>query len=99
VWGVMALIVAYHLGLRLLLMAGLLCILGYLSATVGTFWGIYWLSFGERPENFIIAGVIIAALSQIFKHRQHYNFPWFYHLVGLLSDFKKLRGRLKEAGV
>ncbi len=87
VWGVMALIVAYHLGLRLLLMAGLLCILGYLSATVGTFWGIYWLSFGERPENFIIAGAILVALPHIFKHRHYYNFPWFYHLVGLLSIF------------
>ena len=87
VWGVMALLVAYHLGLRLLLMAGLLCILGYLSATVGTFWGIYWLSFGERPENFIIAGAIMVALPNIFKHRQYYNFPWFYYLVGLLSIF------------
>ncbi len=87
VWGIMALLVAYHLGLRLLLIAGLLCILGYLSATVGTFWGIYWLSFGERPENFIIAGTIMVALPHIFKHRQFYNFPWFYHLVGLLSIF------------
>jgi len=87
VWGLMALMVAYHLGLRLILMAGLLCILGYLSATVGTFWGIYWLSFGERPENFIIAGAIMVALPHIFKHREYYNFPWFYHLVGLLSIF------------
>ena len=90
VWGVMALMVAYHMGLRLLLLAGLLCILGYLSATVGTFWGIYWLSFGERPENFIIAGVIMLALPLIFKHRQYYNFPWFYHLIGLLSIFISL---------
>ncbi len=87
VWGAMALLVAYHLGLRLILMAGLLCILGYLSATVGTFWGIYWLSFGERPENFIIAGAIMVALPSIFKHRHYYDFPWFYHLVGLLSIF------------
>ncbi len=87
VWGLMALIVAYHLGLRLLLMAGLLCLLGYLSATVGTFWGIYWVSFSERPENFIIAGLIIVALPYMFKHREYYNFPWFYHLVGLLSIF------------
>jgi hypothetical protein len=90
VWGLMALMVAYHLGLRLILMAGLLCILGYLSATVGTFWGIYWLSFGERPENFIIAGAIMVALPQIIKHREYYNFPWFYHLVGLLSIFISL---------
>ncbi len=90
VWGLMALLVAYHLGLRLLLLAGLLCILGYLSATVGTIWGIYWLSFGERPENFIFAGAIMVALPLIFKHRQYYNFPWFYYLVGLLSIFISL---------
>jgi uncharacterized membrane protein len=87
VWGVMALIVAYYLGLRLLLMAGLLCILAYISATVGNMLGIYWLSFFERPENFIVAGTIMVAIPHIFKHRQYYNFPWFYHLVGLLSIF------------
>ncbi len=90
VWGLMALLVAYHLGLRLVLLTGLLCILGYLSATVGTFWGFYWLSFGERPENFIIAGAIMVALPHIFKHRKYYNFPWFYYLVGLLSIFISL---------
>jgi len=57
---------------------------------VGTFWGIYWLSFGERPENFIIAGAIMVVLLLIFKHQQYYNFPWFYHLVGLLSIFISL---------
>ena len=90
VWGLMALLVAYHMGLRLVLLAGLLCILGYLSATVGTFWGFYWLSFGERPENFIIAGALMTALPLIFKHREYYNFPWFYHLIGLLSIFISL---------
>ena len=90
VWGLMALLVAYHMGLRLVLLGGLLCILGYLSATVGTFWGFYWLSFGERPENFIIAGALMAALPLIFKHREYYNFPWFYHLIGLLSIFISL---------
>jgi Predicted membrane protein (DUF2157) len=87
VWGMMALIVAYSLGLRLLLMAGLLCILAYISATVGNMLGIYWFSLFERPENFIIAGTIMVAIPHIFKHRQYYNFPWFYHLVGLLSIF------------
>ena len=87
VWGMLALIVAYHLGLRLLLMAGLLCLLTYVAATIGTLRGIYWDSFFERPENFIIAGLLMAAIPHIFKHRQYYNFPWFYHLVGLLSTF------------
>ena len=87
VWGLMALIVAYHLGLRLLLLAGLLCILAYISATVGTMWGIYWFAFFERPENFIVAGSLMVAIPHIFKHRHYNNFPWFYHLVGSLSIF------------
>ena len=92
VWGALALIMAYHLGLRLLLMAGLLCILTYIVATVSTFWGIHWYSFFERPrpENFIIAGSMMVAIPHIFKHRHYTNFPWFYHLVGLLSIFTAL---------
>jgi uncharacterized membrane protein len=87
VWGILALIVAYHLGLRLLLMAGLLCILTYVASTVGTLRGIPWFSLFERPENFIVAGLIMVGIPHLFKHRQYGNFPWFYHLVGLLSIF------------
>ena len=87
VWGALALIVAYHLGLRLLLKAGLLCILAYIAASVGTVWGIPWFSLFERPENFIVAGSIMVAIPHIFKHQKYQDFPWSYHLLGLISIF------------
>ncbi|MCF8720659.1 DUF2157 domain-containing protein [Nitrospina gracilis] len=85
VWGAFAVVLAYRFGLRLLLLAGLLCLLAYLSATVGAFSGIYWLHFGERPENFIFGGLVLLALPLALEHRQYPHFVWFYHLVGLLS--------------
>lgn len=85
-WGLFALIIAYTYGLHLLQVAGIFCLLGYLSATAGTWSGIYWLSFGERPENFIIAGFCLTALSLV-PHRSYTRFPVMYRLFGMLSVF------------
>ncbi len=79
-----ALILAYTYDLRLLQIAGILCLLGYLAATVGTWRGCYWLSTGERPENFIVAGAFIFALSFV-PHRRLESFPGAYRLFGLLA--------------
>lgn len=85
-WGGFALIFAYGYGLRLQLVAGTTCLLGYLAATVGTWSGCYWLSFGERPENFIIAGTAMA-LAAAIPHRRHTSFPGIYRAYGLLTIF------------
>jgi uncharacterized membrane protein len=85
-WGAFALILAYAHGLALLQVAGILSLLGYLSLTVGTWGGCYWLSAGERPENFIAAGFCIAALSFV-PHRKNARFPAMYRLFGLLAVF------------
>ena len=85
-WAAFALMLAYRYGMRLLLVAGIISLLGYLSATVGTFAGCYWLSFGERPENFIAAGLVLFGLSFI-PHRFYSNFPSVYRFVGMLSVF------------
>ena len=50
-WAAFALLLAYGYGLRLLLVAGLTSLMAYLAATVGTWSGCYWLSFGERPAT------------------------------------------------
>jgi uncharacterized membrane protein len=86
VWGTFALIIAYTYRLRLMLVAGLLCLMGYLAATIGTWSGMYWLSFGERPENFIIAGLIIFAAAFIPQHRYAEFLP-SYRISGLLAIF------------
>lgn len=86
VWGAFALILAYALGLRLMLVAGMTCVMGYLAATVGTWSGCYWLSFGERPENFIAAGALLA-LAGSLPHRRHGGFPNIYRVYGFLAIF------------
>lgn len=86
IWGVFALLLAYALGLRLMLVAGMTCLLGYLAATVGTWSGCYWLSFGERPENFLVAGALLAAVGSL-PHRRHGDFPNLYRGYGLLTIF------------
>lgn len=84
VWGAFALILAYAYRLRLLLVAGLVCLMGFLAATIGTWCGIYWLSFGERPENFIIAGLAVFAAAYIPSERQ-LEFSATYRVFGLLA--------------
>ena len=85
-WAAFSLILAYRYGMRLLLVAGIISLLGYLSATVGTFAGCYWLSLGERPENFILAGLVLFGLSFI-PHRFYQDFPSVYRFLGSLSVF------------
>ncbi len=85
-WGSLALILAYTYGLRLQLVAGMTCIMSYLAATVGTWSGCYWLSFGERPENFIVAGTLLA-VAAVIPHRRYPAFPGLYRSYGLLAIF------------
>lgn len=84
VWAAFALILAYTYGLRILLAAGILALSGYLSATAGAWSGCYWLDFGERPENFIISGILLFAVSFI-PHRKYEEFPFYYRILGLLQ--------------
>ncbi len=86
-WASFALLLAYGYGLRLLLAAGILSLLGFLAATVGTWSGCYWISFGERPENFIIAGLLLLVPPMLLRHHKLPHFPFFYRLFGLLSVF------------
>ena len=71
VWGVFAFLLAYTHDLRLLLVAGILCVLTYLSAWFGTWRGVYWLSFGERPENFLPAGFLLFLVPAVIRHQNH----------------------------
>jgi uncharacterized membrane protein len=85
VWGAFAFLLAYTHDLRLLLVAGILCLLTYLSASVGTWRGVYWLSFGERPENFLPAGFLFFLVPAVIHHKDHPDFPGYYRLFGMLT--------------
>lgn len=83
-WAIFSFFIAYTYGLRILLVAGIVSLVGYLSATVGTWSGCYWLDFGERPENFIAAGLVLFGASFV-PHRGYSDFPPYYRIFGLLA--------------
>ena len=84
-WAGFALMLAYMYQLKLLLVAGIVCLLTFLSASMGTWGGLYWLSFGERPEDFIPAGLLLFLLPAVVPHRQYEDFPAYYRVFGLLA--------------
>ncbi len=86
-WAIYALLLAYLCDLRLLLAAGLICLMAFLAARVGTWSGVYWIHFGERPENFLPAALAVFAVPLVVRHVRYEQFPAVFRLVGLLSFF------------
>jgi uncharacterized membrane protein len=87
VWAAFAFLLAYTFDIRLLLAAGILCVISYLSARTGTWHGGYWIHFGQRPENFFPAAIIIFAFPWLVKHQRFWGFEPIYRVFGLLTAF------------
>ena len=86
-WAALALLLAYTCDLRLLLAAGILCIIAWVSARTGTWSGMYWLHFGARPENFFPAAVILFLAPQLIPHGRFTGFGPIYRVFALLTLF------------
>jgi uncharacterized membrane protein len=85
VWAALALLLAYTFDLRLLLAAGILCVVAFIAARAGTWSGMYWLEFGERPENFFPAGVLLILVPVLIPHARFTGFASIYGVFGLLT--------------
>ena len=83
VWAVFAFLLAYASDARLLLVAGIICISAFLSAKTGTWSGCYWIHFGERPENFFPAAVILFAVP-VLPHHRFSGFAVIYRVFAML---------------
>jgi uncharacterized membrane protein len=86
-WAVFALVLAYACDLRLLLAAGILCLVAFVSARTGTWSGMYWLDFGERPENFFPAAVALFFVPLVIRHDRFAGFGAMYRVFALLTLF------------
>jgi uncharacterized membrane protein len=86
-WAALAALLAYSCDLRLLLGAGIVCLVAFIAARVGTFGGCYWLYFGERPENFFPAAAVLLAVPALVPHQRFPAFPAIYRVFGLLTVF------------
>jgi uncharacterized membrane protein len=85
VWAALALLLAYTFDLRLLLAAGILCVVAFIATRAGTWSGMYWLDFGERPENFFPAGVLLVLVPVLIPHARFTGFASIYRVFGLLT--------------
>lgn len=87
VWAALALLIAYACDVRLLLAMGIICVIAFISARTGTWSGVYWIHFGERPENFFPAAIFIFLVPQFIKHQRFWGFEAVYRVFGLLTAF------------
>jgi uncharacterized membrane protein len=86
VWAVFAFLLAYAADARLLLVAGIISFSAYLSAQTGTWGGCYWIHFGERPENFFPAALILF-LVPLIPHHRFSGFAVIYRVFAMLGFF------------
>jgi len=83
-WAALAFLLAYACDLRLLLAAGIVCVITYTSARTGTWGGMYWLDMGERPENFFPVGVALFCLPIWLRQDRFTGFASIYRVFGML---------------
>ena len=86
-WALFAFLMAYVFDIRLLLAAGILCIAAFVAARVGAWSGMYWIHFGERPENFFPVALLLLGLPSVIDHTRFDGFANLYRVFGLLALF------------
>ena len=84
-WGGFAAILAYGVDSRLLLIAAILSLDGYVAARVGTWGGGYWLDVGRHPENFMPFAALLLSLPRLADASRHEGFAASYRVFGLLT--------------
>ena len=87
VWAAYGFLLAYACDLRLLLGAAIICLIAFIAARTGTISGMYWLHFGERPENFFPAAVLLFIFPSLVRHPRYPDFPAVYRIFALLALF------------
>jgi uncharacterized membrane protein len=85
VWAALAFLLAYRFDLRLPLAAGILCVIAFVSARVGTWSGVYWIYFGERPENFFPAAALLFCVPLLVSQARFQGFAALYRIFALLT--------------
>ncbi len=86
-WAAYALLLAYAHDLRLLQVAGIACLVAFIAARAGSWSGMYWIYFGERPENFLPAAIALFAVPRVFDQRRHAGFAATWRVTGMLTLF------------
>jgi len=72
---------------RLLLAFALFALAGFLAAEIGTWSGMYWIGFGERPENFLLPALLAFWTPWFFDHARYHGFAAIYRVLSMIGFF------------
>jgi uncharacterized membrane protein len=97
-WAVFTLAVAYAYELRLPLIGGLIAAAFYVASLITTLAGGFWGAFGDRPENFAVAGIGLAVAPLVLPHRSRPGFPMVFRIIGFLLFFATLEVMMHAKG-
>ncbi|AOE86903.1 DUF2157 domain-containing protein [Pseudomonas sp. TCU-HL1] len=86
-WAAYALLLAYACDVRVLLGAGLACIMALVATQLTRWSGLYWLDCTERPEHLLPAGLMIFLVPQFLSQTSFSGFAAIYRVMGLLGMF------------
>jgi uncharacterized membrane protein len=84
-WAAYALLLAYACNARLLLAAGLICLLAYSGTRISQWCGWLWLEAAERPEHFLPGGLLLFVLPVLLSQARFSGFAATYRSVGMLA--------------
>ena len=84
VWAGFGFLLAYAFDVRLLLAMAILSVAGFIAARTGSWSGMYWLSFGERPENFFLPALLIFSVPLWLNPLGYSGFAPIYRVFGCL---------------
>lgn len=87
VWSAFSFLLAYACNARLLVFFGIVGVTSYIATQVGTWNGMYWISFGERPENFFIPAIITFFVPHFFNHKPFAGFATIYRVMAMIILF------------
>lgn len=86
-WAAYGFFLAYLCDARLLLVAGIACLMAFIAARTGTWGGMYWLSVGTRPENFLPGALLVFLVPGFINQSRFSGFAATYRISGLLALF------------
>ena len=87
VWAGFAFLLAYACKARLLLFFAICSVSSFIAMKVGSWSGSYWISFGERPENFFIPSMITFIIPQLIDQKRYSGFASTYRVLAMIFVF------------
>jgi hypothetical protein len=86
-WAALAFVLAYSCHAGILLVAAIILVDCFIAARTGSWSGMYWLSFGERPEHFILPSLILFFLPNVISQHNYPGFARLYRVFAMLGFF------------